>query len=185
MVLERFRYPYTPGVKGIPPEEFLLPSNEESQDFIGGSGRRIRRHAGPNSLIFVELEPEHQFKRNLVMRADLKSGGELNFDLRIRLVDDEGRRHKHQDFYGVDFLHVVIGHVFKGKIHSIRGGWFRDSINYTQFRGFLEQGMSNVDAANATWTGLIVEEHDFRVRDDFDIPNLDYKVEAMFLPEGR
>ncbi len=178
---ENPKYPYIAGKKGIPPEKFVLPFVSEADQFVGGSGRIIKRYAESNRLVFVEFEPEHRLGRLFSMEARL-ADGQLNFDLLVRQVDDEGKKFRHPDFFGPEFLNVIIGQVFAGRIESIRGLWLGHSYNYQLYKAAIDEGMDQAEAANSTWTGKIVSNHGFQVKNVSDVNELENKIEAIFLP---
>ena len=140
---ERASYPYRPGEFGI-----KLPPTTNGA-IIGGSGRPLSiTHEATN----IVIHDEYNLCR---MEAYATLETPLHYSISFNLRTRSDKRVHHPDMFAGEFQKYSLA-LFSEKfaISSWRSVWVKGSDNYRQFEILTGSGLSDIQAARFTWTGI-------------------------------
>jgi hypothetical protein len=148
-------YPYIEGPNGygIPFETIF--THPENKDYItGGSGCTFMYEYTSTQIGIYDISHNH-----FQLFAKSK-GSEISFHIITRIFDGRGNLSEpHPDLFAGKFITLCL-HVFP-HTSQINALWQPNSINYYQFRNALNNGLSEHEAVQSTWSAQQFAENKF------------------------
>jgi hypothetical protein len=172
---------YIGNSSGGVPEAIFDPSISD-RFFVGLAGTPLLRILSP-TMININVIEQHN---RIAFIGNYQPNGTVNFNIQTR--DPETLAYKDPDVHAAKLVKRFIQYIEEqGKeVKCMYGDWNRTSINYKQFKGYLDalthdmRDQDIIEAANSTWYGQLAHSLGFgkaRILNDW---RREYAVKVNF-----